>query len=594
MNKVTITNGFLQVDNLGTLLTAVYASEPNGQSVYIVEDPTLGEIYRWDCAYDATGNPEPYTMSPDDADWTGRINVKYAGALTTVVGVFTADITFYDVTVDSCDGNQPITERIAEGTRYRVPAAPQWEGHDFVNWTTESDGTGNSYNPYDTIVIEDSVTLYAQWTLKTSQVSVTIPSSINYQFYNITQQKINVTYGQPALIPAGIVTDLKGLTITGWSYNYNAEPVTVAADGTGTVPYGVTKIVAVCSYITYTIHFDKNSGAATGEMEDRTFQVKDMSSGKYINVSKPYGFTRTGYKISGWTCNGSDVVSSDNDREVSLNLQALVLANPDSAATFEMKAQWSSISYRIFYNTTNQNTSFGTTSAYFNGSDAQWYIMDQNGVFNGANTYYLIGWTAKQDGSGTVFANPVDSAALIALSDSQYRITLYAKWAVKAYTVEFYDDPESQTPVATQNLQYGAGPTALTSVDSMVKEGCTFVGWDTDPSANNVVYQDGATVSDLVTDGSAFKLYAVWIHSSYTVHFDKNAQDATGEMDDQTFAANEEKKLSECGFSYTGYHIDHWCTVPHNQGVDYAVNLPYSNITTEESITLYAIWFPNE
>ena len=588
MTNVTITNGFLQVDDNGTPLTSVYVSEPKGQRVYILENPRLDEIYRWDCAYSAElANPTKYTMSPDYAEEDGRINVKYAGKLTTVVGVFTADLSFYELTYDlnGAEGN-------VEGGTYAndeevyLSGAPEREGYDFNGWNTQADGNGTPYEAQQRIFLDGNLVLYAQWSPKTSTVTVSMPYAINYQFYNITQQKINVICGQPALIPAGIVTDLKGFTITGWSYNYNAELVTVAADGTGTVPYGVTSIVAVCSYVTYTLHFDKNNANATGSMDDRTFTVKDLSSGQYLSLRTPFGYTLAGYDIREWKYGGTTVSDNDGTR---LLLKSFVLDSPAEAQTFELDAQWTEITHTLYYKNNFQYAGF--TSVYplnFSISETA-YLMTQSNVIFGSATYYLIGWTVNSDGTGIMFKGATPGSELVPYC-TDCKINVYAQWAVKAYTVEFYDDFESQASVATQNLQYGAGPTALISVDSMVKEGCTFVGWDTDPSANNVVYHDGDTVSDLVTDGSAFKLYAVWIHSSYTVHFDKNAEDATGEMSDQTFNANEAKGLTPNAFAREGYEFDRWCTTEYNQGEFFDDGQTVKNLTTEESITLYAIW----
>lgn len=37
------------------------------------------------------------------------------------------------------------------------------EGYEFVSWNTEADGSGTSYAPYDTIVVNGDVVLYAIW-----------------------------------------------------------------------------------------------------------------------------------------------------------------------------------------------------------------------------------------------------------------------------------------------------------------------------------------------------------------------------------------------------------------------------------------------
>ena len=59
---------------------------------------------------------------------------------------------------------------------------------------------------------------------------------------------------------------------------------------------------------------------------------------------------------------------------------------------------------------------------------------------------------------------------------------------------------------------------------------------------------------------------------------------------DQTFSVNETKGLTPNGFAREGYVFVRWCTNEYNQGDYYANGQSVSNLTTEESITLYAIW----
>jgi uncharacterized repeat protein (TIGR02543 family) len=84
----------------------------------------------------------------------------------------------------------------------------------------------------------------------------------------------------------------------------------------------------------------------------------------------------------------------------------------------------------------------------------------------------------------------------------------------------FEDFPDLTSFKIHFNLESGGGtlndksmiydtPTALPNY-SGTKSGYTFEGWDDDSSADTVVYNDGATVSNLTTAGSTTTLYAVW------------------------------------------------------------------------------------
>ena len=592
--EIYATNGFVHFEDKPVYVTALYGNPEYDGRMYVHADPNRAEVYRWDMkSYAEDPNSQTMHMYPSDEWFDG--DVKYCGQLTTVKAVFEADLSFYQL-IYNLNGAEGTVEggTYANDEEINLQGAPEREGYDFNGWDTAADGSGDDYAEGQRIFLSGNLTLYAQWSPKTFTVNVAMPNGLYYQFYNIVVPTITVTYGTPAAIPADAVTDLKGLTITGWRYLYNGEDTVVAADGTGTVPYGVSRIVAVCSYITYTLHFDKNNANAAGTMDDRTFNVSNLSDGNYLTLTTPFGYTQLGYDIREWKYEGETVSDTDGKR---LLLKALVLEYPAEEHTFELDAQWSLITYTLKYDKNSQQGRFNLLySVNFNITEDAYLAYQANLNSNGA-AYYFIGWNTKADGSGTTFPT-IAHGADIAPFCTDYQITVYAQWAVKAYSVQFFSEPNAQEPVATQNFTYGNDPVALTAVSSMgeamVKDGLTFVGWDSSQMANNVIYTDGQQVSNLVTDGSALHLYAVWVHNTYTVHFDKNAQDATGEMADQTFNANEEKGLTPNAFEREGYTFVHWSTNDYNQGEYYENGESVKNLTTEESITLYAVWTENQ
>lgn len=592
--EIYATNGFVHYVDKPVYVTALYGNPEYNGRMQVHADPNRVEVYRWDIKGYAE-DPNSYVNHQYPAGEYFDPDVKYCGQLTTVKAVFEADLSFYQL-IYNLNGAEGTVEggTYANDEEIYLQGAPEREGYDFNGWDTAADGSGDNYAEGQRIFLSGNLTLYAQWSPKTSTVNVAMPNGLYYQFYNIVVPTITVTYGTPAAIPADAVTDLNGLTITGWRYLYNGETQTVAADGTGTVPYGVSRIVAVCSYITYTLHFDKNNANATGTMDDRTFNISNLSDGNYLTLSTPFGYTQLGYDIREWKYDGDTVSDTDGKR---LLLKALVLEYPAEEHTFELDAQWSLMTYTLNYDKNSQQGRFNLLYSVNFTITGDAYLAYQANLNSNGAAYYFIGWNTKADGSGTTFPT-IAHGADIAPFCTDYKITVYAQWAVKAYSVQFFSEPNAQEPVATQNFTYGNDPVALTVVSSMgetmVKDGLTFVGWDTSQMANNVVYTDGQQVSNLVTDGSALHLYAVWVHNTYTVHFDKNAQDATGEMADQTFNANEEKGLTPNAFEREGYTFVHWSTNDYNQGKYYENGESVKNLTTEESITLYAAWTENQ
>ena len=80
----------------------------------------------------------------------------------------------------------------------------------------------------------------------------------------------------------------------------------------------------------------------------------------------------------------------------------------------------------------------------------------------------------------------------------------------------------------------------------------------------------------------------------YNVAFNKNAEGATGTMNNQLHAYNNPRKLSKKNFSYTGYTFLGWATAPDGD-VAYSDEQEVINLAGENdaTVTLYAKWRPN-
>ncbi len=83
---------------------------------------------------------------------------------------------------------------------------------------------------------------------------------------------------------------------------------------------------------------------------------------------------------------------------------------------------------------------------------------------------------------------------------------------------------------------------------------------------------------------------AAWADGTYTVHFEKNAEDATGEMPDQSFPEGEEVALTPCGFTRNGYTCTGWTVNADGSGTFYSNGASYE---ISQNLTLYAKWLAN-
>ncbi len=118
------------------------------------------------------------------------------------------------------------------------------------------------------------------------------------------------------------------------------------------------------------------------------------------------------------------------------------------------------------------------------------------------------------------------------------------------------------------------------------RTGYTLEGWYTDKTF--------ATKWDFETDEvkGNLTLYAHWTANQYTVTFDKNADDAEGKMDNQTFTYDQSQNLTQNAFTRPGYTFAGWNTASDGSGTPYADQAEVENLSATDgrSITLYARW----
>ena len=90
---------------------------------------------------------------------------------------------------------------------------------------------------------------------------------------------------------------------------------------------------------------------------------------------------------------------------------------------------------------------------------------------------------------------------------------------------------------------------------------------------------------------NADTLTANWRPNTYKVVFNKNAEGATGTMQDQRFTYDTAQDLTANGFSWAGHGFTHWTTEP-NGGTTYSNGQNVTNLTSVDNgtVTLYAQW----
>ena len=162
-------------------------------------------------------------------------------------------------------------------------------------------------------------------------------------------------------------------------------------------------------------------------------------------------------------------------------------------------------------------------------------------------------------------------------------ITLYAKWTPAAYSITYHLDGGT----ASDNPETYTVESEAITLSNPTRTGYTFAGWTgtgLDEATESVTIEKGSTGDRTYT--------ATWTANTYTVAFDKNANDATGEMTAQTFAYGQKQALTANAFTRTGYTFSGWNTEADGSGVKYTDQQEVENLSTtdEATITLYAQW----
>ncbi len=214
------------------------------------------------------------------------------------------------------------------------------------------------------------------------------------------------------------------------------------------------------------------------------------------------------------------------------------------------------------------------------------YVLTSNAFFKSGSAF--IGWSLSDSATIPTYSNRDSVVNLTAVSGGN--VILYAVWEDSKYTVEFNGNGGTGY-MPDQYLSSGAAVRIDVCIYSFA--GKAFLGWDTDSSADTVVYTDMQTVKDLVSAGYTEMLYAVWsaTGSSYTVTFDGNG--GTGYMSDQNFASGEAGILIQNVFAKSGSTFQGWSTAL-NGPVVYTDGQTVRDIASAGgTVTLYAVWTPN-
>ncbi|MFK0525059.1 InlB B-repeat-containing protein [Paenibacillus illinoisensis] len=410
----------------------------------------------------------------------------------------------------------PIISGVVEGTVYNQAVTPSFNsGTALLNGAAFTSGTTVTADGDYTLAVTNNIgTTTIHFTVDTHPPIVT----------GVTQNGV-YTISPVITFNEGTAT-LSGFPFkSGDTVQTEGEHVLIVTDRVGN-----TTTVQFSFHMPRTIHFDSYGGSEVPE--------QNVNYGDKTN--EPDDPTKDGHTFAGWFTDSSLSQTFDFD-------------NTPVTTDLTLYAKWTINSYTVNFDS-NGGTAVDDQSIQYNELAAAPTDPTKAG-------HTFTGWFTD---SGLSQAFDFDNTPVTG------DLTLYAKWTINSYTVNF--ESNGGTVVDDQsvpNNELAAAPADPTKV------GHTFAGWFTDSGSSQAFDFDNTPVTGDLT------LYAKWTADKYTISFDTLGGSAV----DDVSVEHGSKLTAPASPSRSGYTFSGWY-------VDPELKTPFDFDQTEiiADLTLYAKW----
>ena len=428
---------------------------------------------------------------------------------------------------------------------YDLPT-PTRDDYDFNGWYDAAEG-GNLFTNGMTVVRTDVTKLYAQWLNNRHTVTFRFLN----RFGNATNVVTTVRDGEAAPAPEmSVINAYLGHHFTQWDTAFDE----VRSDLTVVAAYESNK---------YLVSFVANGGSGT--MADQLFsydEAKALSSCQ---------FKRSGADFLGWAREADAAEPEFDNREIVSNLTS------ENEATVLLYAIWNRADVPVTLYP-GEGVSVTPTSVRVAVGDT-WVLPTPERTGHAFSGWYTEAAGGELIENGSVVASTSVTA-------------LYAHYAPNEYTVAFAGNGATGS-MSAQAFSYDEAK-AL-AANAFVRKGHSFLGWGLAATDEAAAFADGEIVSNLTAVADAtVTLHALWSPNSYTIRFERNG--GQGSMSAQTMvydtpatlSANAFTRGAEGTFTFLG-----WATAA-DGSVTYADGATVTNLATEGTVTLYAVWENNQ
>ena len=375
-------------------------------------------------------------------------------------------------------------------------------GYTFTGWNTKSDGSGTAYKDKQSVknltsVNGGTVTLYAQWrvnklyiqynvnggSFSSTNVNLTVDSQgyvLNSGTKNISIYNYGTSLTQDGLAnwdnPNYINAKKTGyLAVEGKEWKATIDGQTKYFSDT--TVYKVSDIAdiskgdkTVVMYVNWTpkkliTTFHRNTSSTDTVTAQQTFTY-DVAGQKFTDK----GWSKTGYTLLGWS-----------DSKTATTQQYSILSSVSNAwidqhsPKNDVYAVWKANKYTVSYNANGGTGSMLTDTVTFDTA----YTTRANGFSR--TGYTFVGWNEKPDGSGVDWTSYIGKPWTWKYTKN---VTLYAQWKINNYNLTVNPNGgtyQGSTSSKTTSVQYNS----IAKVDTPLKTGYTFTGWNQNGFATN-------------------------------------------------------------------------------------------------------------
>lgn len=298
------------------------------------------------------------------------------------------------------------------------------------------------------------------------------------------------------------------------------------------------------------ITFNANGGYSTTNGQQKV--EKKIKSGSTLTLLTT--FARPGFSLSEWQVKGKNTKYGRNQ-------------SVKFTSNTELLAVWVPNKITITYDLNGGTWKSGNTSQSYTYGN-KYTLTPPTGTKTG---YTLKGWNTKKDGSGTLYQSGQTNTMF------SVNTTLYAIWSPNSGKITYHENGGQVGAMGSNGMTqpYTVGKSITLSPPNFYRDGCTLLGFSTDPKDSNAPYKVGKSYKfDRDTT-----LYAIW-QGKVSYNFD-------GKISTQSFISGKSFTLNPPANAKEGLYIAGYSKLPSATRIDYTAG---QVVTFSTSITLYPVW----